>query len=155
METEPTDTRKMRDDQLNEALETDAAEELDGLSIRNQRLARIQEYEEAAVSRIDPFAALFGFGNADFQRIFDLLSAAIFDELDSRGHTIEVLRELAPEIRLLVKLRNSIALDLAVQPPDAGQQAAAFPRSMNGKGLDTKAATSKRDLLPKRWPGNA
>jgi hypothetical protein len=71
--------------------------------------------------------------------------------MDSRPHTVEELRELRPEIRLLVQLRNTIETDLAVQPPDAGQQAAAFSRSMKGNGFDTKLATSKRDLLPKRW----
>ena len=93
-------------------------------------------------------------GNAYLQRVFEHLGAAILDELDSRAHTVEELRELGPEIRLLVKLRNSIETDLSVQPPDAGQQAAAFPHSMKGKGLDTKVATGKRDLLRKRWMAN-
>jgi hypothetical protein len=154
MQAEPTDAREMRDDELNEALEAHATEELDGLSIQNQRLARVQEYEEAAVSRSDPFAAVIGMGNAYLQRVFEHLGAAILDELDSRAHTVDELREFGPEIRLLVKLRNSIETDLAVQPPDAGQQAAAFPHSRKGKGLDTKVATGKRDLLPKRWMAN-
>ena len=154
MGAEPTDAREMQDHELNEVLETHAAEELDGLSIHNQRLARIQEYEEAAVSRSDPFAAVIGMGNAHLQRVFEHLGAAILDELDGRTHTVEELRELGPEIRLLVKLRNSIETDIAVQPPDAGQQAAAFPHRQKGKGLDTQLATSKRDLLPKRWMAN-
>ena len=123
----------MRDDELNEALEAHAAEELDGLSIQNQRLARIQEYEEAAVSRSDPFAAVIGMGNAYLQRVFEHLGAAVLDELDSRPHTVEELREFGPEIRLLVKLRNSIETDLAFQAPDAGQQAAAFPHQHEGQ----------------------
>ena len=84
MEAEPTDAREMRDHELNEALEAHAAEELDGLSIQNQRLARVQEYEEAALARSDPFAAVIGMGNAYLQRVFEHLGAAILDELDSR-----------------------------------------------------------------------
>ena len=94
-------------------------------------------------------------GNASFQRIFEHLGAALLDELDSRDHTVAELREYEPEIRLLVKLRNSIETDLDPQLPEAGQQAAAFPRPMKSKGLRTKVATSKRDLLPKRWMGNS
>jgi hypothetical protein len=82
------------------------------------------------------------------------LGAAILDELDSRAHTVEELREYAPEIRLLVKLRNSVEADLAFQANDAGQQAAAIPHRKKGNGLDTKAATSKGDLLPNRWMAN-
>ena len=67
---------------------------------------------------------------------------------------VDELRELSPEIRLLVKLRKSIETDLAIQPPDAGRQVAAFPPSLKGKGLDTRLATGNRDLLPKRWTGN-
>lgn len=154
MGAKPTAARQMPDHELNEVLESHAAEELDGLSIQNQRLARVQEYEEAAVSRPDPFAAVIGMGNADLQRVFEHLSAAILDELDSRAHTVDELREFSPEIRLLLKLRKSIETDLAVQPPDAGQQAAAFPQRMQGTGLDIQLAAGKRDLLPKRWMAN-
>ena len=70
------------------------------------------------------------------------------------GDEVEELREFSPEIRLLVKLRNSIQADLAFQANDAGQQAAAIPLRKKGNGLDTKAATSKRDLLPNRWMAN-
>jgi hypothetical protein len=140
----------MGDHELNEALETHAEDELDGLSIQNQRLAMIQEYEEAAVSRSDPFAAVIGMGNAHFQRVFEHLGAAILEELDSHPHSVQEIREFEPEIRLLVKLRNSMETDLEVQPPEAGRPAAAFPHRMTGKGLDAKVASSKRDLLPKR-----
>jgi hypothetical protein len=155
MEAERTDARETRYQELNEALEVNSVEELDGLNIQNQRLARVQEYEEAAVSRSDPFAAVIGMGSASFQRIFEHLGAAILDELDGRAHTFEELRELTPEIRLLVKLRDAIEKDFEVQAPDADQQAAALPRLRKSKGRDTKVATSKRDLLPKRWMGNS
>jgi hypothetical protein len=42
MEAEPAGTRAMRDQELNEALEAHPADELHGLSIENQRLARAQ-----------------------------------------------------------------------------------------------------------------
>jgi hypothetical protein len=155
MESEPTDARKMPDHELNEALDAHAAEELDGLSMQNQRLARIEEYEEAAVSRSDPLAAVIGMGNAYLQRIFEHLGAAVLDELDSHAYTVEEFRELSPEIRLLAKLRKLIETDLELQPPDAGQQAAAFLPGSNGKRLDTRATNGKRELPPKRWLGNA
>lgn len=154
METEPTDARMMRDDELNEALAAHAAEELGGLSIENRRLERIQEYEEAALSRPDPFAAVIGLGNASLQRVFEHLGKALLDAMDGHPHTVDELRELSPEIRLLVKLRKLIETDLAIQPSDAGQQVAAFPHAMQGKRLDTKIATGKRDLLPRRWTRN-
>jgi hypothetical protein len=151
MGAEATDAREMRDHELNEALETHAEDELDGLSIQNQRLARIQEYEEAAVSRSDPFAAVIGMGNAHFQRVFEHLGAAILEELDSHPHSVEELREFGPEIRLLVKLRSAIETDLEVQPPEAETPAAAFSGRIQGTGLDTRLVSGKRDLLPKRW----
>src|SRR6188768_1313504 len=99
MEAERTDAREMRDHELNEALEAYTAEELDGLSVQNQRLAKIQKYEDAAVSRSDPFAAVIGMGNAYLQRVFEHLGTAILDELDTRAHTVEEFREFSPEIR--------------------------------------------------------
>jgi hypothetical protein len=152
MEMEPMEVGKMRDHELNEALEAHAAED-DELSVQNERLAKIQEYEEAALSRSDPFGAVLGMGNATLQRIFEHLGAAILEEMDSRPHTLEELREFEPGIRLMVKLRNCVETDLALQPPDAAQQAA-FRHHMNGQRLDTKLAAGKRDLLPKRWTGH-
>jgi hypothetical protein len=94
-------------------------------------------------------------GTAYLQRVFEHLGAALLDELDSYAHPVEELREYEPEIRLLVKLPSAIETDLAVQPPDAGQQAVPFPHSVKGKWLDTKLAAGKRDLLAKRWMANA
>jgi hypothetical protein len=150
MEAESSDTRQRRDQELNEGLEAYAAEELDGLSIQNQRLARVQEYEEAAVSRPDPFAAVIGMGNADLQRIFDHLSTAILDVMDSRKHSVDELREFSPDIRLLLKLRKSIETDLAVQTPDVEQPAASFAANMTAKGI-TNEAIRKHGLVPKHW----
>lgn len=153
MDAESNDASKMRDQQLNESLEAHGQDDLDGLSIRNQRLARIQEYEEAAVSRPDPFAAVIGMGNASLQRVFEHLGAAIVEELDSRPHTVGEIRELEPEIRLLVKIRNSIETDLAVQTSDAERPATAFPPTRPAKGI-TNGPVRTRDLVPKRWMGN-
>ena len=82
-------------------------------------------------------------GNAYFQRIFEHLGAAILDELDSRAHTVEELRELAPEIRLLVKLRNSIETDLAFQGTNIDPPAAARPSGMKG---NRRALEARGDL---------
>ena len=147
-----SDVRDAQDNELNEPLETNAADDPDGLTIQNQRPARILEYEEAAL-RTDPLAAVIGIGNAHFQRIFEHLGSAVLDVIDSGPQTVEQLRELAPEIRLMLKLRNAIEADLAVQSPDADQHAAAFPRGAKPKGIGSKVATTKRELLPKRWKG--
>jgi hypothetical protein len=153
MEAEPTDSRAMQDDALNKALDAPTAEDLDGLSIQNQRLARIQEFEETAIARSDPLAAVLGIGNASLQRMFEHLGAALLDELDSHPHTVEELRELEPEMRLLVKLRKSIETGIALQSLGTDQQPA-FPHNTRGKSRDTKLTTGKRDLLPKRWTEN-
>src|SRR4051794_37868454 len=63
-----SDVRDAHDSELNEPLETNVADDPEGLSIQNQRLARILEYEEAALARMDPLAAVIGIGNAYFQR---------------------------------------------------------------------------------------
>lgn len=153
MDTESNDASKMRDQELNESLEAHGQDDLDGLSMRNQRLARVQEYEEAAIARPDPFAAVIGIGNADFQRVFEHLGAAILDELDSRTPTVDAFRELGPEIRLLVKIRNSIETDLAVHTADAGRPATAFPPTRPAKGI-TNGPVRDRALVPKRWIEN-
>ena len=149
--TEPTEARDVPDCELNEPLETDAAEALEGLSIQNRRLATIQEYEEAAVSRTDPLAAVIGMGNAYLQRIFEHLGAAVLDAMDNGPHTVADLREYAPEIRLLLKMRNAIETDLVVQSLDAAQHAAALPRGAKSKVYGAKMATGQRELLAKRW----
>jgi hypothetical protein len=132
MEAKLSHPGTMSDDELNEALEVHRAEEFDGLSLQNQRLAIIQEYEEAALLRADPFAAVIGMGNAYLQRIFEHLGAAVLDELDTRAPGIAELRELVPEIRLLTKLRNAIQTDLAFQATNTGPPAAACPSGMKG-----------------------
>jgi hypothetical protein len=123
----------MPDHELNEVLEAHAAEELDGLSIQNQRLARVQEYEEASVSRSDPFAAVIGMGNAYFQRVFEHLGAAILDELDSRAHTVEELREFAREFACWsnceIQLRQILQFSLPMPGNRQRRSVASDPRS--------------------------
>lgn len=138
------------DYELNEALEADLAQESDGLTIQNQRLARIQEYEESALSRIDPLDAVIGIGNASFQRVFEHLGAAVLEELDSHAHTVDEFRKIGPEIRLLVKLRNTIETDLAVQSHNAAQQEMPFRHGPRDNGPSSKLAARMHELLPKR-----
>jgi len=126
MEMEPTNTDAVSDQELNTALEAHIAENYDGLSIESQRSARIKEYEESALSRLDPFAAVIAMGNASLQRIFEHLNAALLDELYSKAHTLEEMREISPEIRLLLKLRKSIETGFAFQLHDAEQHAATY-----------------------------
>lgn len=151
MEAEPTDAREMLDYKLSEALESHAEDELDGLSIQNRRLGRIQEYEDVCLARPDPYAAIIGMGTSSLQRVFEHLGNALLDELDSHTHKLEEVREYTPEIRLLVKLRNAIEADLEFQSADTEPPATAFPHNRKSTGQDTKVPTSQRDLLPKRW----
>jgi hypothetical protein len=154
MEVEPIKKRGMEDDELNEAVDAHSVEELDGLSMQNQRLARVQEYEEAAVSRPDPLAAVSGMGAAFCQRIFEHLGTAVLDELDRFPHSVEEFREYEPEIRLLAKLRKSIEQDLTLQAHETPQQGP-MPHRKKGNVLPTKTVTSKRDLTATRWPPSA
>lgn len=152
MEKVPTDVPGS--DRELESPDAPTAEDLDGLSMKNQRLARIQDFEEDAVSRTGAYAAVMGMGTAYLQRIFEHLGAAVLDVMDSHPHSVQELRELRPEIRLLVQLRKTIETDLEVQSSDAGDQPSVFPQSLKHKGLDANLATSKRGLLPKRWRVN-
>ena len=92
-------------------------------------------------------------GAADLQRVFEHLSGAILTELDSRDHTVDELREFGPDIRLLLKLRKSVEMDLAIQKPDDEQPASAFPANKKGNGV-AKKAIRRKGLLPNHWTGN-
>jgi len=151
MDVQPTNAYKMLDHELNEALDAKSSEELEGLSIQNQRLAKVHEYEEAALARSDSFAAMIGMGNAYFQRVFEHLGTALLDELDARPNTIAEIREVEPEIRLLLKVRSAIETDLEVAAADFKQQAVAFPSGMQRKALEAKSAISKRDHPSRHW----
>jgi hypothetical protein len=152
MEVKPTEARAKEDLELNNAFEAHATEELDALSIRSERMERIDEYEESALSRSDPLAAVIGIGNVTFQRSFEEYGAAILDEINRGAHTLEALRELEQDIRLLVKMRNCIEKDIDVQSRLAGQEEAAISQKTASKSLSGKLAMGHRDLLPKRWP---
>ena len=153
MESESSDARRFGDEELNRALDAYSDEDSDAQNIRNQRLARVHEYEESTVSRADPFAAVIGMGTADLQRVFEHLSGAILAELDNREHTVDEFRELGSDIRLLLKIRKSIEVDLTFQAPDVGQPASAFAAKRNVKGL-AKEAIRRNGLLPDRWLKN-
>ena len=137
------------DREFNEAPDACGAEELDGLSMANRRRARVDEFEEDAVARSGPYAAVIGMGTAYLQRIIEHLGAAVLEEMDSHPHTIQELREFRPEIRLLVQLRNAVETDREVQTLEAGDQAEGF-----ASGLKLKGVASKRGLLPKRFRAN-
>ena len=153
MEEKSTEAQ-VHDHELNEALEKDAGQELDGLSIRNQRLARILEYEEAALSRSDPHAAVIGMGNAQLQRICEHVGDAVLERWDAHTPTVEEIRELSPQIRLMVAMRKMMDTDLAFQSEDFQQQAAAFPHSAKRKGITNHVGSSQRGLVAKRWAEN-
>jgi hypothetical protein len=138
-----------RDEELNKALKFDDAEVYDDLAIRNQRLARIQEYEESALARRDPLAAVIGLGNADFQRIFECLGTAVLEQLEAGSKSIEEIRELEPEIRLLVKIRKAIETDVALQAREAEQQPSALPRCRNSKELEGRPGSRFKHHLPR------
>ena len=153
MDVQPTNAHKMLDHELNKALDAQSPEDRDGLSIQYQRLAKVQEYEEAALARSNPFAAIIGMGNAHFQRVFEHLGAALLDELDARPNTIAEIREVEPEIRLLLKVRSAMETDLEVGAAEFNQQAVAFPSAVQRKALEAKCATSKRDHPSRHWAG--
>jgi hypothetical protein len=125
------------------------AEELDGLSMPNRRRARVDEFEEDAISRSDSYAAVIGMGSAYLQRVFEALGAALLEEIDSHPLTVQELRALNPEIRMLVKLRSAIETDLEVQALASGDQSVGF-----ASGLKRKEIAGKRALFPQRFREN-
>jgi hypothetical protein len=139
----------MPDEELDKSLKLDDADEYDDLTIRNQRLARIQEYEESAVTRRDPLAAIIGIGNADFQRMFETLGTAILEQIEAGSKSIKELRELGPDIRLLVKIRKAIETDVALQTLAAEQQPSALPRRLKSKELEARSGGSFKHRLPR------
>ena len=48
--TKLTEAHHVQDNEFDQLSETDVAEDLEGLSMQNQRLSRVLEYEEAAVA---------------------------------------------------------------------------------------------------------
>jgi hypothetical protein len=140
--------RAVRDDELDSALNLENADDLDELNIRNQRVARILDYEESAVARRDPFAAIIGMGNADMQRMCEYVGAAILERLDCGTKSIEEIREVSPEMRLLVKMRKSIETDLALHLLEGEQQPTAYPHRRSNNDLEIKPVS--RRSLPRR-----
>ncbi len=137
MEPQQTDLHAMEDHELNQALER--AEELDGLSLQHQRLARIQEYEELALARSDPFAAVLGMGTSHLAKLFEHLGKAVLDDLESQAPTLTALREVGPEIRLLLKLRSAMETDLEFQHHVMGEQPMALPGTTRNGTLNKQA----------------
>jgi hypothetical protein len=151
MDANGTNARKISDHELNEALEAHALEDVDGLSIKNQRLASIQEYEEAALARSNPFAAVLGMAGSQMQQISEYLGAAIIAEFESRGGSLEVIRELRPEMGLQIKLIKLAQTDLLFQLAETEPQSNLYRHGSKGKGISSNLASTKHVKLPKRW----
>jgi hypothetical protein len=134
---------------LNEVLDPRAPGDLDGLSIKNQRLARIQEYEEEAISRENPFEAVIGMGNASLQRVFEQYGQALIDAFEGRDPTLEEMRQYSSDIRLLLKVRKSIETDIALQTAHADQSASAFRGGPN-RARHNPRAPKNGDLRSRR-----
>jgi hypothetical protein len=124
-------------------------EELGGLSVQNHRLARIAEFEEDALARPNPYAAVIGFGCADLQRVLGHYSKALLQQLESREHTWEEIRELEPTVRLLLKLQAAVALDLAVDSETNERPPSKARKSRKPKGISLRAKPNGRERLPK------
>jgi hypothetical protein len=151
MEPQRTDLHALDDYELNQTLERD--EELDGLSIQQQRLARIQEYEELALARRDPFAAILGMGTCYLAQVFEHLGKKLWDELESQPPTLTALREVSPEIRLLLKVRSAMETDLEFQEHVRGEQ----PMALSGptkNGALKQAVRRQRGVVSHRPRSN-
>ena len=123
------------DSELSEALDSPGEKEVAGLDLRAQRSARIDEYEEEAVRRSNPYAAMIGTGTAYLQRILEPYCQAIIEQLNSGSGSIDDVRELTPDIKIVLKLHNAVEADHEFQADEAGDQARAFPHGAARKGL--------------------
>ncbi len=150
MDGKPNNPREMDDHELDQAIHLDAAEDADGLSIRNQHLAKIQECEEAALARRDPFSAVGGLGATYLQQIYLHLGHAVVDTLESGSGSLEEIRDLKSEIGLLVKLRKSIETDIALHHRELEQETIALPRTRHGEHRDPQRADPFRRGLPRK-----
>jgi hypothetical protein len=147
MESQRKDPQRIEDYELVQALERD--EDLGGLSIHHQRLARIHEYEELSLARSEPCAALLGMGTSHFAKLFELLGKAVLDDLESQTPSLSALREVGPEIRLLLKIRSAIEADFAFQQEVIGEQAMALPRATRNGALDKRPFRFQRGVVPR------
>ena len=152
METHHTDLHATEDHELNLALER--AEELDGLSVQHQRLARIQEYEEMSLARSDPFTAVLGMGTSHLAKIFEHFGTAILEELESQAPTVAALRELGPEFRMLLKLRSAIETDIEFQHDVIGEQPMVSPRTTRNGPLNKRAVRQQSGVVSRHPRSN-
>jgi hypothetical protein len=152
METKRTDLHDMEDHELNQALER--AEELDGLCLQHQRLARIQDYEDLALARSNPIAAVRGMGTSYLAQIFEYLGKAVLDDLESRTPTLTALREVSPEIRVLLKLRLAMEADLEFQHHVIGEQPMALPGTTRNGTLNKQAGRRQSGVVSRHPRSN-
>ncbi len=147
MEPLRTDPQALQDQDLNQALEMDE-EELDGLSLQQRLLARIQEYEEEALARIDPLAAVVGMGTVYLAQLFEYFAKAVVDEFKTQPPTLALCRELTPQVLLLAKLRSAIDTDFEFQQHNIGEQTVALRRATSNGPLAKQTAHHQSRLVP-------
>jgi hypothetical protein len=131
----------------------EAAEILDDLSMQDRRRAKIDEYEEAAVSRSDPSDAVAGMGNANLLRVTERLTPAVLETLDSEPPTIDVAREIAPVVRLMIRVQALVDSDRAMERMEGGRDSLSYRKK--GIALDVDRNSTDRLLAPKRWSANS
>jgi hypothetical protein len=102
------------DAQLSRALD-DSDRHVSETPLVAKRKALIDAFQQEALERADPFAAIAGYDTGVLMQVYGEVAAAVEQELEAAHPTIEDIRALSPEFTLLVKLRNAISLDLVLQ----------------------------------------
>jgi hypothetical protein len=130
--------------------ETAIAENLieDAHDSSRHRQGRIAEYQRASELREDPYAAMIGASTADLQEIQDYYGSVILRELNRQPPDLDAIRRLAPDIKLLLKLRDAIEFDHKLvhelQLAESAEREAPVHYAGHRKG---RAA----GLIPKQW----
>jgi hypothetical protein len=150
MESQSKNTNVEVDD-FDEPLQPLPDEGLDRASVRSHRAARIDEFEAAAIRRPNSYGAMIGAGTADLQRIFERLSEAVSHQLDAEAPTLVECRSLEPTIRLLLRLREGVALDLAVQDQTDEYSSASSLKRPKPKGITLTPKSRSRDRSANDW----
>jgi hypothetical protein len=78
------------------------------------RAEAINDYENDALARPDSIDRVLGMASASLQRLFEFVYAAVREETLG-SPSIETVRELESEIRLLIALRRQVVLDRAIR----------------------------------------
>jgi hypothetical protein len=134
---------------LNHALDAASIDDLDAQSMRAKRLALIDCFEEEALERSTPQDALLGASTAVLHRLANALGEALVEYCDSHEPTLELLRDVYPDINLLQKLRRHIEFDRVVAASDNEVPARVGP--IRSKQIPKQPATRAKNLS-KGWP---